>query len=377
MERGQGRKLSAPGTDAARVAEARSLLAELVDIPSPSGSEGRIVDRIEEICLDWGLAPWRVATETGRDCLVVGPSDPALAIAAHVDTIDPPWPARSTIDGDIVRGLGSVDDKGGVVACLLAARDLAGDGPGLDELGVALAFPVDEERGGSGSRALALELRPDYAIALEATGLDTGVAEIGDVEGIVHVYGRSAHGALSDVGENAIDSAISLIGELGSLGLEQHEHPLLGRSHHEVDSIAAGSAFNTIPDRCSFKLSIRVMPGQGSGRVVADLERLVGSRGGRVELIEVTEPFESPEGSRLVAGLDAETQAVSGRPSKPIGIPAWTDAHNFVVFGGADAVVFGPGDFETAHTPDEHVDAAEVAKCAAIFTRLAERGWRG
>ena len=36
------------------VAEARTLLAELVDIPSPSGSEGAIVDRIEALCLDWG-----------------------------------------------------------------------------------------------------------------------------------------------------------------------------------------------------------------------------------------------------------------------------------------------------------------------------------
>ena len=33
--------------DRARVAEARDLLAELVGIPSPSGSEGRVVDRIE------------------------------------------------------------------------------------------------------------------------------------------------------------------------------------------------------------------------------------------------------------------------------------------------------------------------------------------
>ena len=369
--------MSASGADQETVAAARSLLAELVDIPSPSGSEGRIVDRIEELCLDWGLSPWRVGTETRRDCLVVGPSDPGLAIAAHVDTIDPPWPARAEVDGDVVRGLGSVDDKGGVVACLLAARAVAAKGPGLDELGVAFAFPVDEERGGSGSRALALTLEPDYAIALEATGLNTGVAEIGDVEGIVHVYGRSAHGALSDAGDNAIDSAISLIGELGSLGLGDHEHPLLGRSHHEVDSIAAGTDFNTIPDRCSFKLSIRVVPGQGSARVLADLERLVGARGGRIELIEVTEPFESPEGSRLVEGLDAETRAVTGRPSEPIGIPAWTDAHNFVVFGGSDAVVFGPGDFATAHTPEEHADTAEVAKCAAIFIRLAERGWRG
>ena len=64
-------------------------------------------------------------TETGRDCIVVGPEDPQLVIAAHVDTIDPPWPAVAKVEGDVVHGLGAVDDKGGVVACLLAARRLS------------------------------------------------------------------------------------------------------------------------------------------------------------------------------------------------------------------------------------------------------------
>src|SRR5262249_53433026 len=115
------------------VAEARDLLAELVDIPSPSGSEGRIVDRIESLCAEWSLPATRVRSELGRDSLIVGAAErPALAFVAHVDTIAPPWPARAVIDGDVVRGLGSADDKGGVVACLIAARDLVAAGEDLD-----------------------------------------------------------------------------------------------------------------------------------------------------------------------------------------------------------------------------------------------------
>ena len=369
--------MSADGPPREPIAEARSLLAELVDIPSPSGAEGAIVDRIEQICLEWGMTPARVPTETGRDCLVVGPEDPALAIAAHVDTINPTWPAGATIDGDVVRGLGAADDKGGVVACLLAARRLTETGASLDELGVAFAFPVDEERGGSGSRALAIALRPRYAIALEATGFATGRSEIGDVEAVVHVEGRSAHGSRPDLGENAIDAAIAMINDLPSLGLESHEHDLLGSSSAEIASISAGTEFNTVPDQCSFRLEIKVVPGQGSAATVAALEELASRHSGRVELIEVTEPFETPPGSRLVTELDAATRAVTGEGSEPIGVPAWTDAHNFAVFGGSEAVVFGPGDFETAHTPEEHIDASRVAECAEIFAELAARGWRG
>lgn len=367
----------AEGAASAAVAEARSLLAELVDIPSPSGSEGAIADRIEQLCSDWGLPCSRVPTETGRDCLLLGPSDPGLVIAAHIDTIDPPWPARSTVDGDIVRGLGAVDDKGGVVACLLAARHLITSGRSLDELGLAFAFPVDEELGGSGSRALAIALRPRYAIALEATGFATGTTEIGGVEAMIDVEGRSAHGAMAELGENAIDEALALIADLPKLELAKHEHDLLGSSSAEIGSISGGTDFNTVPDRCSFRIEIRVVPGQDSGSVVADLERLAASHRGRVRLIEVTDSFETPPGSPLVARLNEATRTVMGEGSEQIGVPAWTDAHNFVVFGGSEAVVFGPGDFATAHTPDEHIDVGRVVECAEIFSNLGEQGWRG
>jgi len=366
--------VSDPESTAAAVAQARDLVAELVDIPSPSGSEGQVVDRIDSICRQWSLPTTRIPTETGRDCLLIGPRDPALVIAAHVDTINPPWPARAVVEGDVVRGLGSVDDKGGVVACLLAARQLGADA--LGELGVSFAFPVDEEMGGSGSRALALALRPRFAIALEATRFATGRAETGGVEARVVFSGRAAHGALTDVGENAIVPAIAFVNALPDLDLERHAHDLLGASSAEVSAIAAGNEFNTVPDRCTIKIEIKVVPGQGAGNVVADLERLAGEHGGRVELIEVTEPFEAEAGSELVAALSAATLAVTGSASEAIGVPAWTDAHNFVTFGGSEAVVFGPGDFTTAHTEDEHVDANRVAECARIFSHVAESGWR-
>lgn len=364
----------APAPEA--VDEAAALLAELIDVPSPSGAEGRIAERVEQLCAEWELDCRRVGSETGRDSLVVGPPDPALAIAAHLDTVDAPWPARARVEGTIVHGLGAVDDKGGVVACLLAARELRRGGDDLARLGVAFALPVDEERGGSGSRALALELRPRYAIALEATELNTGTAEIGDIEGIVHVGGESAHGARADLGVNAIDRAVAMINALPSLELARHSHALLGASSAEVSTIGAGTEFNTIPDRCSFKLGIRLVPGQSVERTLAALERLALDHVAYVELIEVTAPIETPAASRVVEGLDAACRQVVGRGSEPIGVPAWTDAHNFHAFAGAEVVVFGPGGFDTAHTPEEHIDARQVVECAGVFTELARRGWR-
>jgi len=358
----------------AAVAEARDLLAELVDIPSPSGSEGRIVDRIESLCAEWSLPSTRVRSELGRDSLVVGARErPALAFVAHVDTIAPPWPARAVIDGDVVRGLGSVDDKGGVVACLLAARALVAAGEDLDGLGVAFAFPVDEERGGSGSRTVALDVRPRRAIALEATGLRIGLAETGDIDAWVHVSGRSAHGALTDDGENAIHAAVEMITALPRLGLEAHTHPLLGASQAEIGAIRGGTDFNTVPDRCSFQLQTRILPGQDGAATLAGLEALAAEHGAHVEVVEMTAPFETRPDSPLVVALAEVTAEIAGPGREPIGVPAWTDAHNMVDFAGAEAVVYGPGDFSVAHLPEEHVDVNEVVTCAEVFARVARR----
>jgi len=368
--------VSGSGGRADAVATARDLLAELVAIPSPSGAEGWIVERVEAHCEGLGLPVARVSSEIGHDSLVVGSREPELVIAAHLDTIAPTWPARATVDGDVVRGLGSLDDKGGVVACLLAAEALLAAGADLDRLGVAFAFPVDEERGGSGSRTLAIALEPSYAIALEATGLRPGTVESGGIEAWVHVPGRSAHGALAELGENAIHAAVELIAALTELGLARFSHELLGASRAEIAAIRGGTEFNTVPDLCSFRLEIMVVPGQDARETLAALEQLAGHHGGRVEVIELTESFEVAPGSPLLAELESATERVVGARPEVIGVPAWTDAHNFVDFGGAEALVYGPGDFATAHTPDEHVDTNEVVACAEVFVELARAGWR-
>ena len=172
--------------------------------------------------------------------------------------------------------------------------------------------------------------------------------------------GRSAHGALTDEGENAIHAAVEMIAALPRLGLDAHTHPLLGQSTAEVGAIRGGTEFNTVPDLCSFQLQTTIVPGQDGDATLASLEALAAEFGAGVEVVEMTEPFETPADSPLVVALAEATAAVAGEARDPIGVPAWTDAHNMVDFAGAEAVVYGPGDFATAHLPSEHIDVNEV-----------------
>jgi acetylornithine deacetylase/succinyl-diaminopimelate desuccinylase-like protein len=361
----------------AELEEATSLLSGLVSIYSPSGGEGRIVDHVERLCQADGLSVRRVPAEVGRESLVVGACrEPVLALAAHLDTITPTWPEATTprVEDGILRGLGSVDDKGGVAACILAARWLTPAGADLDELPAVFAFPVDEETGGSGSRSLAIDLSPRFAIALEGTGLDAGVVECGDLEALVHVRGVSAHGALAELGENAAHAAAGLISSLKDLELDTHQHPILGKSLASVTEVATGDGMNVVPDVCTLRLRVRMVPGQDLAATIADVESFAARFGGEVQMVEGTAPFELPEDSPLRVAVDEATESLTGRRPESIGVPSWTDAHNFVDFGGAQAMVFGPGSIETAHTPAEHIEIAQVVSCAKIFTELLSPG---
>jgi len=355
--------------------EARSLLADLISIYSPSGGEGPVIDHLEAWARERGFTCRRVPAENGSESLVLGACpDPVLAIVAHVDTITPTWPGATDprCEGNVVHGLGAVDDKGGVVACMMAAVAFEEAGGDLDGSSVVFAFAVDEETGGSGSRSLAIDLTPRFAIALEGSELRPGIAECGDLECLVHVGGVSAHGSLAELGDNAVHSAAELIAGLPSLKLAKHRHPLLGDSQVNVNEINTGEGMNVVPDRCTLRMQVKLVPGQDlheTRRLVSDY---CAGHGGAVQMIEGTVPFELPAESPLLAVVNEATAAVTGEVPEAIGVPAWTDAHNFVDFGGSEAMVFGPGSIETAHTPREHIDVSQVAACARIFVKLLE-----
>lgn len=343
-------------------------------ITSFSDHEHEAVDHLVARCDELALPVRRQPVDGSADNLLVGWSDrPELLLTAHVDTICPTWDRDEAVEirGDLIYGLGAQDDKGCVVAAVLALLMSREAGVPVDSMPVAVGLCVDEERGGKGSLAMANDLAPRFVVGLEGTELGLGLAEGGFVEVWVHVKGRAVHGALRELGENAIEKALELVTEIQEHPASTHEHALLGRNIPMVWEIRGGRPLNVVPDTCSLHLDWRVTPG---GPAAAELfDWLVGAAarvGGEVETVEVVEPFETRPDSALAQALGRSIRRTTGATPASTGMVAWTDAHNFVDHGASQAVIFGPGDLRNAHRADEFVSLTDVVTCARVLADL-------
>lgn len=353
---------------------ARRELVDLVGITSFSDHEHQAVDHLVGRCDALELPVRRQPVEGSADNLLVGWSDrPELLLTAHVDTVRPTWQwdGEADVRGDLIYGLGAQDDKGCIVAAMLALLMSRDAGVPIESLPVGVGFCVDEERGGKGSLAMANDLAPRFVVALEGTELGLGLAEGGFVEVWVNVKGRGVHGALRELGDNAIEKALELVAEIRAHPGSAHEHALLGRNIPMVWEIHGGQPLNVVPDACSVHMDWRVTPGGPSAAALFDwLVAAAARAGGEVETVEVVEPFETPKDAALAEALARAVHRTTGATPVSTGMVAWTDAHNFVDHGGSQAVVFGPGDLRNAHRADEFVSLSDVVTCARILADL-------
>lgn len=356
---------------------ARDLLVELIEIPSVSGNEHAVADRLEQVAAELGLPVRRQEVPGYGPNLLIGAEGASLMLTAHMDTVAATWESdeRAVVDGDLVHGLGALDDKGSVVACLLALRLVRDGGVDLAELPVSVGLTVDEEEDGTGSIALAALTGPRHVIALEGTELEICVAEAGALECFIVVPGRSHHGSRPELGDNAVHKAFGLAQELLAL-------PVLNRTHHErpemMDNIAfvqefkGGSDLHVVPDSARLRIVARL---GGVGEAVEAqqaIEHLCRRWGADFELIEGVDPFLTPPDAPVVALLDDAVRRETAREPVHAGMPSWTDAHSFVEVGSS-AVVFGPGTLRYAHRPDEHIDVRELVTSARILADVVMR----
>jgi glutamate carboxypeptidase len=369
----------------AKVMEAE--LAELVGQNSFTDNTegGRAVARmLERTFAIEGLAERTVSSTRYADHLVfTSPGDAAkkpIALIGHLDTVFPPGTFEGfRRDGDLARGPGVLDMKGGLVVVAHALRALA-ETVGLGAIApVRLVIVADEEvgspegqniiadaiRGATGALVFEAGRRGDAIITRrKGTGSMSAVAT-----------GRAAHaGANHKDGKNAIWALARFIDRAQNLTDYAKGITI------NVGIVSGGTSKNTVPDHAEAQLDLRFETTADGEALVESLKRAATEHGVEGVTIETKggvarQPLERTEASATLRDLYGACARACGLGDGEAGlIGGGSDASTSSAMGIASIDGLGPRGLGF-HTKDEQIEIATlVLKARALALLLAK--WR-
>jgi succinyl-diaminopimelate desuccinylase len=340
-----------------------------------AGFETTIVSMVDEM-------PSLIAT-IGND------DGPTLGFNAHVDVV--PIGERSAwthdpfgaeiVDGRIY-GRGAGDDKASVTAQIMAALALARSGLPLKGR-LVVNEVADEESGGFHGAKYVTEndfFTPDFMIVGEQTMNEVALGEKGASPTVIEVRGRTAHGALPWEGANAIEAMAEII-----VALRREYWPVIAErtnsyfhpSSASVNLFTGGVKTNVVPDYAEIYVDRRLVPGEEPRTVIAEIDaivqRVIGEFPGCT-----ARAYEKWTGSVATATDEASTlvQAMVGA-NRRLGLSTSLRGFSMATDGrfwahqGIPTIIYGPGDPNLAHIPDEWVGVDEVIQATRAYALAA------
>lgn len=296
---------------------------------------------------------------------------PALLFGSHLDVVPPgesPWqspPFEPTERDGRLYGRGAADMKAGIAAAAAAIVEVAREGGKLQG-DLILAATAGEETDSSGAHRFVEREGPTLpkltgVVITEPTGFHLVCAHRGLAWIEITAFGKTAHASMPHLGINAITQMQSLMYRLRDFLPTHTPDPILGGPTLSVNQISGGKAPNVIPDQCTITLDTRVVPGQTADGIVAELE-------GIFQQLAAADPhfraeakvarFSPPMRTDPKCDFVRRVQwAVEARET--VAVRYTTDGPYFAQLG-APVVIFGPGDSEVCHKPDESVALAAL-----------------
>jgi len=341
----------------------------------------------------------------------------SLAFNGHVDVVPAgdraawshdPWAGE--VSGGMLWGRGAADMKGGVAACLVALK-------AVREAGIPLSGDLwmhavsDEEVVGFSTRNLVARLpKADAVIVAEPTDLKLMPVEGGLVHFRIEVEGRGSHagnrymsvhagGRGADAGINAIEKALRIVTALQDLERQWGNlrgHPMLppgfntllpgviagGPGGGEDGQLRLVSNPGTSPDWCSVEYNLWFLPQERFEDIRDEIEGFVAD-------VCRTDPWLREHPPRFTWKLrniyfpPADTPAdhpfldvmrgALARTGLAPAVEGFTAASELAWYAeqGIPGTIFGPGRIAQAHSPDEHVEVAQLVAAARILAAAA------
>ncbi len=359
------------------------LFLELCALPSPSGKERAVVDRVGAYLTDLGLewdedaAGARIDGDSGNIyCRIPATNGGGLPIflCAHTDTVPPEGPIEPVIEDGIVRNgaatiLGS-DNKAAVVVMLEAVRQIVETG--RPHAGIELVFTPQEEVSLRGADAF------DHTRLVASTGFvydqGTPIGEI--VLGSPHArlldfrfHGRAAHAGMNpEDGRSAIAAASKAIADFRVGRIDEE-------TSANVGVITGGTARNVVPEWCSFSAEVRSQDESKTVEIVREMLETATFAASLAECEVESEVRPSFPGYRFRESDPPVVLAATALRA------AGVEPSYALSGGGADANVFNArglscvnlaNGMREIHTPDEHIAVTDLELMVDVTLALVD-----
>jgi glutamate carboxypeptidase len=335
---------------------------------------------LEELYAMPGLSLERTSSAKFADHLVwkstwKPTSDRRIALVGHLDTVFPPGTFEGyKRDGDLARGPGVLDMKGGLVVVAYALRAL------LETLGpaalpaISLVCVADEEVGSpEGQAVIANAIRGfDSCLVFEAgrkgDAIITRRKGTGAMTAVAH--GKAAHaGNAHAEGKNAIWALARFVDRVQAL--TDYERGV----SVNVGKFTGGESKNTVPDRAEALLDLRFETKADAEALIARIEEAAKTSavpGTHIDLSGgiARMPLERTDASaRLLESYGACARAVGLGAGEAALIGGGSDASTSGSMGIASIDGLGPRGIGF-HTKDEQIERGTLVQKAQALARF-------
>lgn len=364
----------------------KKLIQQLIRIESVSGHEEQISQFVVNFLRNLGLKP--IMINGNVVCQIVGGDQTKTMIFnAHLDTVtagnlrdwkyQPFGPESGVIKDGKMYGLGASDEKASIAALLLLANRLKIKKPAVD---VILMFVVGEEIDGRGTKnvlkhfgneGILNQYRHISGVICEPTGLkEIQIAHKGNVFVKLIAKGDAGHGSEPEkIKSQAIKTLIKMIGKIEKLGnkwSETFQDKLLGKPTMSLTSFQAGDVNcpNSFPSLAEATLDIRTVSLMHR-LVMKSIKKIVEKT--RIEVSTVGEPAPAGYTDKNDPLVKAATSAC---PKAKITVINGSTDQCFFTERGIPAIIFGPGEIDVVHKPDEYCYLEKIDKCVVLYEML-------
>jgi len=227
-------------------------------------------------------------------------------------------------------------------------------------------------------------------VSTEPTGLRIHRGHRGRLEIRVRVKGRSCHGSMPHLGDNAIYKIAPAVQAIEKLNDHLKNDPFLGRGTCTVSWIGSkGPSLCAVPDQAEFHIDRRLTTGETRQSAIAEVEAALADA--KVEAEVFTLVYEEKAWTGLVYPMDkyyptwvldkehpalnAAERAYKGVTDREPEVSRWTFSTNGVAIMGLHGIPcfgFGPGQEDVAHSANEYVPVEDVLTACAFYAAFPQ-----